>query len=130
MTNNHGETPLDVATDWSTVGKKVSKKQAALNYSGQTSKKSNQNHQAIGEIENINTPDPTPVERNESTIITRVNFKVIPNRDIKTISVSHSICRIIAAIKESDKNARIIATNEEENEQTNAKTSSILNYCS
>lgn len=116
MTNNHGETPLDVATDWSTVGKKASNKQAALNHSGQTSKKSNQNHQAIGEIENIITTDPSPVERNESTILTRVNFKVIPNRDIKTISVSHSICRIVAAIKASDKNARIIATNEEENE--------------
>ena len=115
MTNDHGETPFGMTAEWTTVGSNGSKKQATHRTQGQTSEKSNQNHQAIGEIEQIIEIDQTP-QRVDSSFITRINYKVIPTKDLKTISVPNSICRIIAAIKEADKNARIITVDEYDNE--------------
>ena len=108
MPIDHGETPLPAATDWTIVGGNTSKNQATLSKQGHSSPENSQNHQAIGEIDHIITPDHSP-RRNESLYITRINFRVIPTRNLKTISVPQSICRIIAAIKAADKNARLSA---------------------
>ena len=114
--NDHGDSPLPVATDWTTVGGNATKKQAPQATPGQSSKKSNQNGQEIGEIGKTTITTISAPNRNESTFTTRINFKVIPTREIKTISVPQSICRIVNALKAADKNARLIAADENGNE--------------
>ena len=114
--NDHGDSPLPVATDWTTVGGNATKKQAPQAVQGQSSKKSIQNGQAIGEIGANTIATTSPPNRNESNFITRINFKVIPTREIKTVSVPHSICRIVNALKATDKTARLIAADENGNE--------------
>ena len=108
MPIDHGKTPLTTAADWTEVGRNKPNNQAALANQGHSSKKSTQNYQAIGEIDQSASTGHSP-KRNESLYITRINFRVIPTRDLKTISVYESICRIIAAIKAADPNARLTA---------------------
>ena len=115
MPIDHGETPLDAAANWTEVGRNAPRNQVARATQGHSSEESNQNGQAIGEIGHTITQDHTP-RRNESLYLTRINFRVIPTRDLKTISVHQSICRILSAVKAADKNARLIATNEEGDE--------------
>ena len=109
--------PVDTTTAWTTVGGNATQNKAPTGTSGQSSKKSIQNGQAIGEIGNFSAPSTQLVPRlNPSLFVTRINFKVIPSREIDSISVPLSICRIITSIKAADKNARLIAVDEHDNE--------------
>ena len=113
---DHGNLPLDADAGWTTVAGNVPKKQDAQGNSGQSTKKSNQNDQELGENQNIViAASPTP-RRKESLYVTRINFKVIPTKAIKNLSVPDSISRIIASLKAADKSARFIATDEHGNE--------------
>jgi hypothetical protein len=47
---------------------------------------------------------------------TRINFKVIPNKNTKTLSVLYSIIRILAAMKAINWTTRILATDKDRNE--------------
>ena len=117
--NDHGDMPIDLPVDattaWTTVGGNATKNQAPNSTPGQSSEKSNQNGQEISAIGNIVSTTPQP-RRNQSLFVTRINFKVIPTKEIKTFSVPNSICRIVASLKAADKTARLIAVDEHDNE--------------
>ena len=107
--------PVDQTTAWSIVGGNATKNKTPNGTQGQSSEKTTENGQVIGEFDNITSPSNQP-RRNQSLYTTRINFKVIPSREIKTISVPLSICRIIAAIKAADKTARLISADDNANE--------------
>jgi hypothetical protein len=50
--------------------------------------------------------------RIKSNYVTRINFKVIPDKNTKTLSALHSIRRILAATKAIDPRTCIVATDE------------------
>ena len=54
--------------------------------------------------------------RIDSNFVTRINFKVFPEKNSKTLSVFNSIKRIMAAARTADPTVRIIATDKEGNE--------------
>ncbi|WP_317201739.1 hypothetical protein [Janthinobacterium sp.] len=107
--------PVDETTAWTTVGGNATKKKVPDGSPGQSSKKSTKNGQDFGAIGNIIYSTPQP-RRNPSAFVTRINFKVIPTKETKTISIPHSICRIVTSLQAADKTARIIAVDEHENE--------------
>ena len=115
MPIDHGNLSPDADEEWTAVGGNNPKKQAAQYKPGQSTEKSSQNDPELGENQTIIIAS-TNLRRNESLHITRVNFKVIPTRAIKNLSVPDSISRIIASIKTADKSARLIATDERGNE--------------
>ena len=115
MPIDHGNLPADADEEWTAVGGNTPKKTNAQCKQGQSTKKSSQNDPELGENQTTIIATTTP-RRNESLHIIRINFKVIPTKAIKNLSVPDSISRIIASIKAADKSARLIATDEHGNE--------------
>ena len=115
MTNNHGDPPLDAESTWTKVQSYAAKNKELKDKRNKKNEESNQNEAQEEEIEapGIGTNAP---RRTESHYVTRINFKVIPEKNAKTLSVLNSIIRIMAATKFADPTTRIIATDKNGNE--------------
>ena len=115
MTNNHGDPPFDPESTWTKVATYAAKNKEIKNKKNQEGKKSNQNEAQEEENEDNGSKANAP-KRNESNYVTRINFKVVPEKNSKTLSVAHSIIRILRATKAIDPTTRIIATDKDGNE--------------
>jgi hypothetical protein len=115
MTNNHGDPPLDAESTWTKVQSYAAKNKELKDKQNKKKEEINQNKAQEEEIEasGIGTNAPRCTE---SHYITRINFKVIPEKNAKTLSVLNSIIRIMAATKFADPTTRIIATDKDGNE--------------
>ena len=115
MTTHHGDPPLDAEENWTKVTAYAAKNKEHIS---KTSTENEKNYQ-IGAQEDQNEASGTRTNaprRNDSNYVTRINFKVIPNKNTKTLSVINSINRILAATKAIDPTTRIIATDKDGNE--------------
>ena len=115
MTNNHGDPPLDAESTWTKVQSYAVKNKELKDKLNKKKEEKTQNEAQEEEIEvsGIGTNAP---RRTESNYVTRINFKVIPEKNAKTLSVLNSIIRIMAATKFIDPTTRIIATDKDGNE--------------
>jgi hypothetical protein len=117
MTNNHGEMPIDAESNWTKVTAYAAKNKELQAHRSKEKEESNQ----IGAQEEKNEGSGTKTNaprRIDSNYVTRINFKVIPEKNSKTLSVFNSIRRILAAARETDPSARIVATDKDGNETT------------
>ena len=108
MTTHHGDPMNNPEATWTKVPAYAAKNKQLL---AQTSKENEKNHQ-IEAQEDENEANGTRTNapmRIESNYVTRINFKVIPDKNTKTLSALHSICRILAATKEIDPRTCIVS---------------------
>ena len=120
MTDNHGEMPTTTTTDWKTPESKQAKKKAYQDKVGAFIEKSKQNDPSkpkIGAVSGVICSPRTPL-RETSNFITRINFKVVPQKITKALSVLYNVITIMAAIQAADPLARIIVIDHEGNEKT------------
>jgi hypothetical protein len=116
MTNDHGEKPIETTTDWHTTASKQDKRKAYQDKVSAFIEKNNQNDPQEPKIE-IKAPTTTNrAPTAYSTFITRINFKIIPQKITTALSVLYNVIRIMAAISAADNQARITATDHEGNE--------------
>jgi hypothetical protein len=115
MTTHHGDSPLDAEANWTKVTAYAAKNKEPTPKTGKENEKNLQIEAQEGKNEASGTGTNAP-RRNDSNYVTRINFKVIPDKNTKTISVFHSINRILAATKTIDSTTRIIATDKDGNE--------------
>jgi hypothetical protein len=106
MTNNHGDPPLDPETKWTKVTAYAAKNKELKDKRNKEKGKSFQNNAQEEEIEASGTGTNAP-KRTESNYVTRINFKVIPEKNSTTLLVLNSIVRIMAATKFVDPTTRI-----------------------
>ena len=120
MTDNHGEMPTKTTTDWKTPESKQAKKKAYQDKVGAFIEKSKQNDPPkpkMGAVSGFICSPCTPL-RETSNFITRINFKVVPQKITKALSVLYNTITIMAAIQAADPLARMIAVDHEGNEKT------------
>ena len=115
MTTHHGDPPLDAEANWTKVTAYAAKNKEPTTKTGKENEKSTQIEAQEDKNEASGTGTNAP-RRNDSNYVTRINFKVIPDKNTKTLSVIHSINRILAATKAIDSTTRIIATDKDGNE--------------
>ena len=116
MTSNHGDPTLDPEGTWTKVTAYAAKNKELQAKTNKEKEKISQN--GAQEFENEVTGSRTNAPmRNDSNYTTRINFKVIPDKKTKTLSVLHSILRILAATKTIDSTTRIIAIDKDGNEK-------------
>ena len=119
MTDNHGETPSTTTTDWTTPQSKQDKKKAYHAKIDAFLEKKNQNDPSkpkIGAIPGV-IFSPRNATREVSNFITRINFKVVPQKITKALSVLYNTITILAAIQAADPLARIVVIDHEGNEK-------------
>ena len=136
MTDNHGNPPLDPESKWTKVTAYAVKNKELKDKRNKEKEKNSQNEAQEEEIEASGIGTNAP-RRTESNYVTRINFKVIPEKNAKSLSVLNSIIRIMAATKFADPTTRIVATDEDDNEiefagsrsmpSNNAKTREFIN---
>ena len=115
MTSNHGDPTLDPEGTWTKVTAYAAKNKE-LQAKTITEKEKNLQNGAQEEENEDNENKTNAPRRNDSNYVTRINFKVIPDKNTKTLSVLNSILRILAATKATDSTTRIIATDKDGNE--------------
>ena len=115
MTDNHGDPPLDPESKWTKVTAYAVKNKELKDKRNKEKEKNSQNEAQEEEIEASGIGTKAP-RRTESNYVTRINFKVIHEKNSKTLSVLNSIIRIMAATKFIDPTTRIIATDKDGNE--------------
>jgi hypothetical protein len=115
MTNNHGNPPLDAESTWTKVQSYAANNKELKDKQNKKKEESNQNKAQEEETEASGIGTNAP-RCKESHYVTRINFKVIPEKNTKTLSVLNSIICIMAATKFAEPTTRIIATDKEDNE--------------
>jgi hypothetical protein len=115
MTTHHGDPPLDAEANWTKETTYAAKNKEPTTKTGKDNEKNTQIEAQEDKNEASGTGTNAP-RRNDSNYVTRINFKVIPDKNTKTLSVIHSINRILAATKAIDSTTRIIATDKDSNE--------------
>ena len=100
MTDNHGDPPLDPESKWTKVTAYAAKNKELKDKRNKEKEKNSQNEAQEEEIEASGIGTNAP-RRTESNYVTRINFKVIPEKNSKTLSVLNSIIRIMAATNSS-----------------------------
>jgi predicted solute-binding protein len=109
MTTHHGNPPLDPEATWTKVTTYAAKNKKLQAKASKEKEESNQT-EAQEELNKAHSTKTNAPRRNDSNYVTRINFKVIPNKNTKTLSVLNSIHRILAATKAIDPTTGIIAT--------------------
>jgi hypothetical protein len=115
MTSHHGDPPPDPEQNWTKVAAYAAKNKQIKDKQKQKETKTTENEAQEDENEGISISTNAP-KRNESNYVTRINFKVVPEKNSKTLSVLNSITRIMAATKAADPTTRLIATDKNGNE--------------
>ena len=111
MTNHHGESPDPGGKAWSLPASKHGKKQPPPTATGQESEKSKKKDTAEVEIKTHRIQH----AQKEESVVTRVNFTILPTKGTTKLSITNSMHRMIAAIKTGDPTAKMIATDEKGN---------------
>ena len=105
MTEHHGENPMETETEWSTVNNNRSKRDNQDPIATTMNEKSTTNEAVEVEIESIRALPP----KHEKTVLTRINFTILPSKGITAISIPHSMNRLIQVIQTVDPKARLIS---------------------
>jgi hypothetical protein len=101
MTEHHGENPMETETEWSTVNNSRSKRDNQEPIAKTMNEKSTTNKTVEVEIETIRALPP----KHEKTVLTLINFMILPSKGITTISIPHSMNRLIQVIQTVDPKA-------------------------
>jgi hypothetical protein len=112
MTTHHGNPPLDPEATWTKVTAYAAKNKELQAQRNKEKEESIQNE--AQEVENEATS--TRTNAIESNYTTRINFKVIPDKNTKTLSVLNSINRILESTKAIDPTTCIVANDKNGNE--------------
>jgi hypothetical protein len=115
MTSHHGDLPHDTETNWTKVTAYAAKNKESKDKTTKENEKNSQNEAQEGANEASGTQTNAP-RRIDSNYITRINIKVVPEKNSKTLSVINSILRILRATKAIDPTTFIIATDKDGNE--------------
>jgi hypothetical protein len=116
MSNNHGNSPLSPGSNWTKVTAYAAKNKELKARTTKEKEKSKQNEAQEEEIEDAGIETNAP-QRTDSNYVTRINFKVVPEKNSKTLLVLNCIIRIMAVTKAADPTTQIIATDKDDNEK-------------
>jgi hypothetical protein len=96
MTHHHGKKAMETKTEWSTVNKNKGKKNNQETIPDMMEGKSNENEAVEVKIETIRA---LPL-KHEKTVLTRINFTILPSKGITALSIPHSMNSISRSSKQ------------------------------